>query len=483
MHVFVSLILILSLFFTVDVCAKQDTQIDLKKLSQPMDSVVFEKNEMPDVSWNIKSLWQEIENKDLEWQQAQLNYQAQKQSINIAQASLLPTVQMSASRFHSRISPQDRAQAFNNIDRQSKEISRQISINQPIWVPKNWFNYQSAKALDQQVELDLQLAKMQLILKVVDQFMLAAKADIEQEFTEEVWVLARLGLDQAYQAMLSGAQTKIEYEQARAFLDIAHVDKMQAEQAKHLALQRLSYMSGQSVQALDYQGYGLDILEKYSFDQLKDLALVHPLILKTQFQSKIAEQDRLAKIAEFSPELFFSAVGGRSVALNEGFFDPTTTSALRRQQIGFNLSWTLFEGGRNMAQVKQAKALESAERLNITIQQDKILKELDTLYDQYRGHLQMLAAQALAVNSSKQSLDSIRVGFKVGTYDSMDVALAKRQWLEAKKKKSVLELDIWLTEFEILANIGNLNEQAFEYTKTLKPIVAVENAKYLSTFH
>ncbi len=153
-----------------------------------------------------------------------------------------------------------------------------------------------------------------------------------------------------------------------------------------------------------------------------------------------------------------------SYGWNEGFFPSTGFLASNNTtglSAGVSLSWDLFDGGRGITTVKNAKIqLESQE---IILEQIKVevKRDIANAYGSYQNRLRIFELLEQNVNTATNNYERSLERFKLGQITSVELRQAQINLLNAQTNKNLAKYEAKLSELELLQLTGQLLNVAF----------------------
>ena len=123
---------------------------------------------------------------------------------------------------------------------------------------------------------------------------------------------------------------------------------------------------------------------------------------------------------------------------------------------GVNLSWSLFDGGRTITQVKNAKInLE-----NQQLQKESVLinveRDFNNAWDDYQNKLTIFRVQEENILTSKNNFDRTQEKFKLGQVTSIEFRQAQLNLLNAELSRNQAKYQAKIAELNLLLLSGEL---------------------------
>ncbi|MCX8517309.1 MAG: TolC family protein, partial [Rhodoferax sp.] len=141
------------------------------------------------------------------------------------------------------------------------------------------------------------------------------------------------------------------------------------------------------------------------------------------------------------------------------------------QQIGLQLTIPLFAGGATQSKVRESVALEEKAKEDLTGAKRNASSQVRQFFaGVMNGQAQVEALEA-AVEASQDSVESNKIGFKVGTRINQDVLNAEQQLYAAKRDLNKARVDAVMHSLKLKATAGSLNDDDLvALEKLMQPI-------------
>ena len=159
-----------------------------------------------------------------------------------------------------------------------------------------------------------------------------------------------------------------------------------------------------------------------------DLLLRRPDLLAAERKLAAATADIGAAKAEFFPRFYLTG----SPRLESGDFIDLFNSASTAWLFGPKVTWRIFSGARNKAQLETARALREQTFIEYEIAVNKALEEVESNLTRYGKDAQSLRYVAAAMESKQKDMDIQFMRHQKGVSDYLGVADSRMEWLDAK---------------------------------------------------
>jgi outer membrane protein len=154
----------------------------------------------------------------------------------------------------------------------------------------------------------------------------------------------------------------------------------------------------------------------------------------------------------YFPNLTFGGDGGLARAYGQQDLLPGTYAQGETWDVGLQLKWTLFDGGRREHEIAQAVAEKKAAQADIDVLRDQIADQVWIAYSNMKTALRQQLAAAALLTASDQSYEAARESYNYGVRNLLDVVSAQRVLAQARSE------DVF-ARTQLLLQVANL---AFE---------------------
>jgi len=137
-------------------------------------------------------------------------------------------------------------------------------------------------------------------------------------------------------------------------------------------------------------------------------------------------------------------------------FFPGTTNTSNNLALGANLTWNLFDGGRSLIGLRNAKiALDSRELVRNQLEQ-QVQRDIANAAGNYRNALTIYNLQTQNVLTNEANFTRSEERFKIGQVTSIEFRQAQLNLLNAKTTKNAAKYTAKLAELQLLQLTGQL---------------------------
>ena len=162
-------------------------------------------------------------------------------------------------------------------------------------------------------------------------------------------------------------------------------------------------------------------------------------------------------------------VANQAVSYNSGTMNSPADIANRvqSQQLALQLTVPLFAGGGTQSLVREAVALEEKVRQELGAAQRNAASQVRQAYAGVVNGLAQIDALHTAVQASRNSVESNKIGYKIGTRISPDVLSAEQQLYQSRRDFNKARFDAALQQLKLLAAVGHLQESDLQNLQSL----------------
>jgi outer membrane protein len=188
---------------------------------------------------------------------------------------------------------------------------------------------------------------------------------------------------------------------------------------------------------------------------LKEAEANNVTLLQAEQNIKVSDYNKKASKAVFLPSLGLTGTYG----WNEGNF-PETNFLASSTSYGFtgglNLTWNLFDGGRGITNVKNAKIEYDNQVLLKEQLKVQVKRNIANAYGNYQNRLAIFHLQQQNVITTQNNFERSNEQYKIGQISSLELRQAQINLLNAQTTKNLAKYEAKLAELEVLQLTGQL---------------------------
>ncbi|WP_180191225.1 TolC family outer membrane protein [Acinetobacter sp. YH01006] len=409
---------------------------------------------------DLQQAYARAQQNDPNWQANLLQYQADQLNLGIASGNLLPTVSLSGNitRKNQSVDAPADPQFSNFIT--SSNTTRQVALTarQPLFRWDAWQGYKQVKTSVELSEVNLRLQKQQHILQVAEAyFNVLRQQSLTTAYLQEEQALSEQ-LRMMNAKLKEGLVARSEVSEANAQYQSAQANRISTQVQLILAQEQLAQLIGPYQENLAVLRNDFQFQKPIPSDMQSwtDLAQSQNLnILQARLQKRYSEDAKRVEQAALYPQV--EAVG------TYGYLKQTPETIMSSNgdfdQIGVEVNWNLFSGGRTQKSIRQAgvNVQKSAAQLDAAIR--KANTDVKQSFMQVETDQAKLNARKAAMESSEMVSQASRAQYQEGLKTMVDVLLAQRNAFSAKTDYLNAKYDYLLHVLQLQASVGQLTEK------------------------
>lgn len=410
---------------------------------------------------NMMDAYREAQNHDAVFASAKAAHRAGLEKLPQGRSLLLPSVNLSADTTENSVKRE-------GVDRMNyNSYGYTLSLSQPIFRKQNFAQYEQSKQQVTQAEVQLAIAKQDLILRVAQAYFDALLAQDNVAFASSYKTSISEQLAQAKRNFEVGTATITDTHEAQARFDLATSQEIAARndlEVKKFALQKVIGRIPSNLSRLNEK---LPLKTPEPNDMEQWVASSEQQNLQYQIQQaafEIANQEVERNRGGHYPTLDVVASyrDANNASLNFGIGGNTQSTA-----IGLQLNLPIFSGGSTSSKVREAVANQDKAREDLEDTRRQVeLQTRQAFLGVTSGEAQVRALEQALV-STQSSLDSTKLGFEVGVRTSVDVLNAQQQLFSAKRDLSQARYAYIMNQLKLKSAVGTLGEADLEQVNSL----------------
>ncbi|MFX1823858.1 TolC family outer membrane protein [Acinetobacter sp. AS5] len=409
---------------------------------------------------DLQEAYARAQQNDPNWQANVLQYRSDQLNLGIASGNLLPTVTLSGNvtrKNQSTDTPAD--PQFASLTTAST-TTRQVAVTarQPLFRWDAWQGYKQVKTSVELSEVNLRLQKQQHILQVAEAyFNVLRQQSLTTAYLQEEQALSEQ-LRMMNAKLKEGLVARSEVSEANAQYQSAQANRISTQVQLILAQEQLAQLIGPYQENLavlrnDFQFQKPVPSDMQSWTELAQSQNLN--ILQARLQKRYSEDAKRVEQAALYPQV--EAVGTygylkqspATIMSSNGDFD----------QIGVEVNWNVFSGGRTQKSIRQAgvNVQKSEAQLDAAIR--KANTDVKQSFMQVETDQAKLNARKAAMDSSEIVSQASRAQYQEGLKTMVDVLLAQRNAFSAKTDYLNAKYDYLLHVLQLQASVGQLTEK------------------------
>ncbi|PCJ20451.1 MAG: hypothetical protein COB04_04125 [Gammaproteobacteria bacterium] len=415
---------------------------------------------------DIVDVYELAAHNDADFLAAQWKKQAGSQESAIAKAKFLPKINFTANTTLSDTNSDFELGSFLSLaeieERQHYNTNGYtFSLTQPLLNAKNLLHWPEAKIKEKRSELQYTIAHAQLIGKVGEIFV--GKIVADENFTVAKAQLNAINehLEQAKLSFKLGSVTITDTHEAQAAYDVAYSHFLAAQTALKNADHHLMILTGQNNTKLLRIRSKLPLdLEAFQLPELEELREVatqaNPQLNLTRISHALAQINLKLAQAKHLPTLDLVASLGASNANSSAFGSGTDVDFYN---IGLQVNVPVYSGGAVHNTAKKKRYQLEVEKQKLTQAERNVELELFEAYHNVELVKTQLAALHQAVESTRSSLESTKLGFEVGERTGLDVLNVQNNYFSSLRDRTNAQYQYILVVLALNVTLGIISEE------------------------
>ena len=409
---------------------------------------------------DLLSIYKEALGKDPEFNSKKADLAISKEFLNQSRSVLLPQMRVTGGTNWNEYY-QDRA-----LQNDYNTFSYGLNISQPLFRLDLWFSNKQAKENLEAAEAQFAYQQQELIIKVTRAYfkVLSAKANLEAKIATEKALKNQY--DSVLERFNTGSVSRIELAEAKAALNRAESDRVQAEGNVDISFEELNSIVGRQVKlitplntSLDYKAPRTDLENEVSKGLVNNY-----LIVEAKNRLEAADANTKSKSSNYLPKIDLSANANRRTSkqytfdgINSSIDLPFTIPEETENRIySIQFSMPLFTSGLNNSERRQALLQEVKSEEQLILIERGIVQQVRTLHTALRTSELNIASLKSAVQSSKDALEATRLGYELNSRNLIDLLQAEKNYSESINNLSQATYGFIVTSLQYKQAIGNL---------------------------
>jgi len=411
-------------------------------------------------SQTLNILVEQARKNDSQWLIANAKFRESLEYLPQAYSQLLPNV--SFSNTANQVTQQLTTGATVSPEQRYPSSSKILSLRQPIFRTKQFFNVDSARAQAEQATFFLREENQQLILRVVDAYLNLLFATDRKLLLDSQKNLVDSRLKVAIAGVRAGQGVRTDVDEAKAELSKILADEIQVVQAIEVAKTQLEIIIGAQFPA--FNPLNLQQFKRYGFteillaDLLQQATSRNPKLNAQKLDIEIAQSLLSQAEAGHHPTLDLTAQVNQTTGESSYFATTKNNSRI----VGLQLNIPLYSGGLINSQIRQSVArLEQAqEQFALTAKQLQVQIQKDS--SAVKEGVKRVEAFELAVESAKQAVLSNQKGVLAGTRTEFDVLKNLNQLTQVQVDLSRSRYELISAWMRLKSYVGSVDDQLLE---------------------
>ena len=380
---------------------------------------------------------------------AKANYNADKETLKQGRAVLLPQLAGSANK----LEPQD--PTSTNPDK----TTYSASLSQSLFNVPAWFQFKSAKNMDQVAEATFAANQQDLIIRVSETYFNVLRAYENKQTREAELSAISRQLEQTQERFEVGLLPITDVYEIQAIFDEATANNLEASGALDIAFEKLQSLTGQSHDELSglKDSFIATSPDPIDVESWVEFSLANNFTLKaSQLAHQAANATATAAKAQHLPKITISTDYRK---IDQQPVDNFYGEMSEQTSVNLNLTMPIFSGGLTSSQARQSSFKAKAAKHNFIAAKRNTIQAARSTHQQVMTNIARVKARTQATKSAKSALKATQAGYEVGTRNIIDVLLAQRTVFQAKRNVASARYDYILSMMRLKQVAGQLSPE------------------------
>jgi len=348
------------------------------------------------------------------------------------------------------------------VDRlETRQLQYQVNLAQPLLNFQLWYGLKGVSALRSQAEVDLRVAESDLVFRTLQAYLSILQLRDELNSVQATEDAFRRQLELVGERYRSGLIPLTDLLEAQSAYDSIVADRIRVEGLQVVAFSALKVITDRNFEAIGRIREDLPVVppDPPNADFWVEQAVANNLNVRSlEFALEVARQEFNVKRAEGMPSVsatasYSSSEWGRDSRIMRG--DQT-----RSTQVGIQLSVPLFRFGLGTAENRQLRFARDEVRYRLTYARRDVDRSTRNLYQQVLTDVQRVKAAAKAMESAREAVEAIRLGYRSGTRSITDLLDAESNLYQSEFNHAASRYSYILNTFGLSQAFGCLTGEA-----------------------
>ena len=406
---------------------------------------------------DLKQVYQAALEQDANIRASRAAADSGRERLPQARAGLLPQVSASAGRNNNNLdttAPNILGNPTTTNDQYFSD-NRTLQVRQPLINMQRWLQFQQAKSVVEEVEANLDRDLQNLVVRVAGAYFETLMADEQLDLVLAQKKTYTALVDAAQKGFAAGSGTRTDIDDAKARLDMATAQELEARQNQDLTRRQLELLVNQPVKQiarLNVSALKLLPPEPANLDEwTRKAEQASPEIKALQARLEAARREVGKAQAGHFPTL--DAVAQWSNSGSENI--TRVNSRYENKTIGLQLNIPIYSGGYVNSTIRQAVAEQTRTEESL----EALRRDLGVrVHKEYRGVSEgVMRVRALeqAARSAEQMMKSTQMSQKAGSRTQLDVLNAQQQYTLALRDLAQARLVYLLSKVRLSTLVGD----------------------------
>jgi outer membrane protein len=387
------------------------------------------------------------------------SYLAGLERLPQARAGLLPAINGTANRTETSTTRIPNTRLSNT--------TYAVQLVQPLFRWASWQNYEQSKLLVEISEIQLELGRQDLIVRLAQAYFNVLAAQDNLTFIGAQKAAIAEQLEFAKRNFEIGTATITDTYEAQARYDLAEAQGIQAEADLEVRISALQQIVGDRTGQLAQLPPGAPIpgpIPARMNDWVERSRNNNWAVIQAGINTEVAERSiEIARAGHYpTVDLVGTLQRAEGLVGNVVINDPYTT-----RTVGVQVQVPLFAGFGTQSRVTEAVALQERARNDLEVQRRVAIQNARVAFQGVNSGLAQIRALEAAQTSSRSSLEANRTGYEVGVRINIDVLNAQQQLYSTERDLAAARYNALLSGLQLKAAAGVLTGDDVEAVNRL----------------
>ena len=414
-------------------------------------------------SADLLEIYHAAQGQDAVFASARAARQAGQEKLTQGRATILPSVNLTASSTYS-----DNQIQFPGASRQMNYTSTGagITLVQPLYRQQNWLAYSESELQVAITDAQFHLTEQDLIVRVAQAYFDVLIAQDSVQLAEAQKKSITEQLEQARRNFEVGTATITDTYEAQARFDLTDAQLIAAQSNLEIRHRALQQITNSNVRELKPIGAVLKLDSPQPADVSKWVADAqqHNLqVMMAQAGAELADKEVTRNRGGHYPTIDLVANVSQNSAnggtFNGAGYGPADTTS---KSVGVQLNMPLFQGGATQSKWREAEANRDKAQQDLENAKRSVAVQVHQAYLGVVNGIAQVQALQQALKSSESLLHASELGHKVGVRTSLDVLNAQQQLFSTRRDLYQAQYSYLVNRLRLKAAAGNLDESDLE---------------------
>ncbi|HAG96911.1 MAG: hypothetical protein CMK83_16745 [Pseudomonadales bacterium] len=329
-----------------------------------------------------------------------------------------------------------------------------LTIAQPLVRMDRWHRYKRAKSLDNAAKAELAFSQQELMIRSAEAYFGVLRAQEELRLAQSEEKTLRTQLTEIKNRYKLGLMRDTDVFELQAQHDIAKAAVIVAESQVDVVKENMAMLTGIYIDIVNPLPKDIPIEppQPFALAEWEDFAKrTNYQLIAAQYAKEASEKELSEKKSGHAPTAdLFLKYEHRDVG---GGFTPSSDTTT----FGVRVSVPLYSGGITSSQVREADYKVQEARHNVDLAMRNALRETRQYHTQVNANVASVQARLRAVKSNNSSLKAIKQGWQDGIRTMSDALTAQRKVFQARKEYATSRYDYILNTLKLKKAAGVLS--------------------------